>query len=54
MGAAEGDHIGECNVSPAGYNHLTDRLLQLAEGRVVLALEGYGQPESYPEVAVSA
>ena len=47
VGAAEGDHIGGCNVSPAGYSHLTDRLLQLAEGRVVLALEGCGQPRIY-------
>jgi histone deacetylase 6 len=39
-GEAAGDELGECSVTPAGYSHLTDRLLQLAGGRLVLALEG--------------
>ncbi|KZT43546.1 histone deacetylase clr3 [Sistotremastrum suecicum HHB10207 ss-3] len=38
--AAEGDDLGECHVSPAGYAHMTHMLLSLASGRVVVALEG--------------
>jgi acetoin utilization deacetylase AcuC-like enzyme len=38
--AAEGDPLGQMNVSPAGYAHMTARLLALAGGRLVLALEG--------------
>ena len=36
----EGDPLGNCCVTPACYSHLTDQLLQLAGGRLVLALEG--------------
>lgn len=39
--AAEGDPIGGYHVTPAGYYHMTERLLELAGGRLVLALEGF-------------
>lgn len=38
--AASGDPLGSMRLSPAGYAALTDRLVSLAGGRVVLALEG--------------
>jgi acetoin utilization deacetylase AcuC-like enzyme len=38
--AAAGDPLGGMRVSPAGFAHMTSRLLTLAGGRVVLALEG--------------
>jgi acetoin utilization deacetylase AcuC-like enzyme len=38
--AAEGDLLGSMRISPAGYAAMTSRLLGLAGGRVVLALEG--------------
>ncbi|KAH9921519.1 histone deacetylase complex protein [Epithele typhae] len=38
--AAEGDDLGECHVSPAGFAHMTHMLCSLAGGRVVVALEG--------------
>ncbi|CDO76009.1 hypothetical protein BN946_scf184665.g1 [Trametes cinnabarina] len=38
--AAEGDDLGECHVSPAGYAHMTHMLCSLAGGKVVVALEG--------------
>ncbi len=38
--AADGDPLGAMRVSPEGYAALTRRLLDLAGGRVVLALEG--------------
>lgn len=37
--AAEGDELGECNVTPSGYAHMTAMLCTLAEGRVLVALE---------------
>mmetsp|Transcript_4091 Transcript_4091/g.11248 ORF Transcript_4091/g.11248 Transcript_4091/m.11248 type:complete len:608 (-) Transcript_4091:407-2230(-) len=37
--AAEGD-LGECNITPACFARLTRRLMTLAAGRVVCALEG--------------
>jgi len=37
--AAAGDPIGECEVTPAGYAHLTHMLMPLAEGKLVLVLE---------------
>ena len=37
--AAEGDDLGECNVTPTGYAHMTAMLCTLAEGRVLVALE---------------
>ncbi|HEY1249610.1 MAG TPA: histone deacetylase [Thermoanaerobaculia bacterium] len=38
--AAAGDLLGSMRISPDGYARLTQRLLGLAGGRVVLALEG--------------
>ena len=38
--AAEGDPLGSMRISPAGYAAMTARLLALASGRLVLALEG--------------
>ncbi|KDR75830.1 hypothetical protein GALMADRAFT_97752 [Galerina marginata CBS 339.88] len=38
--AAAGDELGECQVSPAGYAHMTHMLAGLAGGRLVVALEG--------------
>ncbi|KAF4621405.1 hypothetical protein D9613_000736 [Agrocybe pediades] len=38
--AAAGDDLGECLVSPAGYAHMTHMLAGLANGRMVVALEG--------------
>ncbi|TBU50538.1 histone deacetylase complex protein [Dichomitus squalens] len=38
--AADGDDLGECHVSPAGYAHMTHMLCSLAGGKVVVALEG--------------
>lgn len=37
--AADGDELGECLVTPAGYAHMTHMLCGLANGRVVVALE---------------
>ncbi|PKI85773.1 Hda1p [Malassezia vespertilionis] len=38
--AALGDQLGECCVTPAGYAHMTHQLAALANGRMVVALEG--------------
>ncbi|KAI0773740.1 histone deacetylase complex protein [Fomes fomentarius] len=38
--AADGDDLGECHVTPAGYAHMTHMLCSLAGGKVVVALEG--------------
>ena len=38
--AAEGDPLGGCHVTPEGYAQLTRELMNLAGGRVVVALEG--------------
>jgi acetoin utilization deacetylase AcuC-like enzyme len=38
--AAEGDPLGSMRISPAGYAAMTARLLAIASGRLVLALEG--------------
>jgi len=37
---AEGDHLGGCRVSPAGFHKMTEMVKGLAGGRLVLALEG--------------
>lgn len=37
--AARGDELGECDVTPAGYAHMTYMLASLANGKVVVALE---------------
>lgn len=38
--SAQGDPLGGCRISPAGFHELTRQLLGLANGRLVLALEG--------------
>jgi hypothetical protein len=38
--AARGDPLGGCDVTPAGFAHMTHRLLCLAGGRCVVVLEG--------------
>uniref|UniRef100_A0A7N6BRN9 Protein deacetylase HDAC6 n=1 Tax=Anabas testudineus TaxID=64144 RepID=A0A7N6BRN9_ANATE len=38
--AAQGDPLGGYHVTPEGYAHLTHMLMSLAEGRVLLILEG--------------
>lgn len=38
--SALGDPLGECRLTPAGYHELTRQLMDLAGGRLVLALEG--------------
>ncbi|CAG7823877.1 unnamed protein product, partial [Allacma fusca] len=38
--AAKGDPLGGCKVSPEGYAHMTHLLSSLANGKIVLALEG--------------
>ncbi|KAL1406389.1 Histone deacetylase hda1 [Vanrija albida] len=38
--AADGDQLGECKVTPAGYGHMTHMLSALANGKLVVALEG--------------
>jgi len=38
--AAEGDMIGGCHVTPAGYAHMTHMLMSLAGGKVVVCMEG--------------
>ncbi len=38
--AAQGDLLGQQRISPAGYAAMTARLMTLASGRLVLALEG--------------
>ncbi|KAL5475078.1 hypothetical protein EMCRGX_G027132 [Ephydatia muelleri] len=38
--SAEGDPLGSYHVSPAGYAHMTHALCALANGKVVIALEG--------------
>ncbi|KAL5529145.1 hypothetical protein ACEPAG_5119 [Sanghuangporus baumii] len=38
--AADGDELGECHVTPAGFAHMTHMLQSLAGGKLVVALEG--------------
>lgn len=37
--AAEGDALGGCHVTPAGFAHMTHMLSSLCDGKLVLALE---------------
>jgi acetoin utilization deacetylase AcuC-like enzyme len=37
--AADGDELGECHVTPAGFAHMTHMLAGLAGGKMVVALE---------------
>ena len=38
--AAYGDPLGGMALSPAGYAYMTEQLCSLAQGRVLVALEG--------------
>jgi len=38
--AAKNDPLGECNVTPEGFAHMTHMVSSLAHGKTVLALEG--------------
>ncbi|KZV88328.1 Arginase/deacetylase [Exidia glandulosa HHB12029] len=51
--AAEGDILGECHVSPAGYAHMTHMLSSLAGGKVCVALEGGYNVDSISKSALA-
>ena len=38
--SAEGDPLGQIRITPAGYSQMTRMLMEVAEGKVVVALEG--------------
>jgi acetoin utilization deacetylase AcuC-like enzyme len=38
--AAINDPIGKCNVTPAGYGQMTHMLKSIANGKLLIALEG--------------
>jgi len=38
--AARGDPLGWCDITPAGYAHMTHMLMSLANGKVGIVLEG--------------
>ncbi|KAH8996551.1 histone deacetylase complex protein [Lactarius hatsudake] len=51
--AADGDILGECCVTPAGYAHMTYMLSTLAGGKIVAALEGGYTLESISNCALA-
>lgn len=51
--AAQGDMLGGCNVTPAGYAHMTHMLMSLAEGRLAVCLEGGYNLESIARSATA-
>ncbi|KAK1458977.1 histone deacetylase [Colletotrichum melonis] len=51
--AADGDELGGCFVSPACYSHMTHMLMSLAEGKVVVCLEGGYNLQAISTSAVS-
>lgn len=51
--AAEGDHLGQCRVTPNGYAQMTHELAALANGRLVVALEGGYNLDSIERSALS-
>ena len=51
--AAEGDMLGGCKVTPAGYAHMTHMLMSLADGKVVTCLEGGYNLESIARSATA-
>ncbi|KAL7266536.1 Histone deacetylase hda1 [Rhizina undulata] len=51
--AAAGDFLGGCYVTPAGYAHMTYLLMTLAEGKVVVCLEGGYNLQSISNSAVA-
>jgi histone deacetylase 6 len=42
--AVDGDRLGKCCVSPAGFAAMTQRLQRHAHGKVVAVLEGGYEP----------
>ena len=51
--AAEGDMLGGCKVTPAGYAHMTHMLMSLAQGRLAVCLEGGYNLESIARSATA-
>ena len=51
--AAEGDMLGRCRVTPAGYAHMTHMLMSLAGGRLAVCLEGGYNLESIARSATA-
>ncbi|KAK7053323.1 Histone deacetylase hda1 [Paramarasmius palmivorus] len=51
--AAIGDELGQCEVSPAGYGHMTHMLSSLAGGRLAVVLEGGYNIESSAKSAIA-
>ncbi|EJD05919.1 histone deacetylase clr3 [Fomitiporia mediterranea MF3/22] len=51
--AADGDDLGECHVTPAGYAMMTHMLSSLAGGKLVVALEGGYNVESISNSALA-
>eukprot|EP01050_Picozoa_sp_SAG11_P006502 SAG11_NODE_507_length_8879_cov_8.961048_4_plen_61_part_00 len=46
MDSGLGDPLGGCSVTPEGYAHMTALLSTLAEGRIVLVMEGGAAAQS--------
>lgn len=51
--AAEGDMLGGCKVTPAGYAHMTHMLMSLADGKMAVCLEGGYNLESIARSATA-
>ncbi|CAK1361588.1 Histone deacetylase clr3 [Cercospora beticola] len=51
--AAEGDMLGGCKVTPAGYAHMTHMLMSLADGKLAVCLEGGYNLESIARSATA-
>ncbi|KAH8828004.1 histone deacetylase complex protein [Flagelloscypha sp. PMI_526] len=51
--AVRGDQLGECDVTPAGYAHMTWMLAGLAQGRMVVVLEGGYEVEMIAKCSVA-
>lgn len=50
--AADGDLIGQCHVTPAGYGHLTHMLKAVARGKLTVILEGGYNLDSISKLAL--
>ncbi|KAF2216535.1 hypothetical protein CERZMDRAFT_34007 [Cercospora zeae-maydis SCOH1-5] len=51
--AAQGDMLGGCEVTPAGYAHMTHMLMSLADGKLAVCLEGGYNLESIAKSATA-
>ncbi|KAM3423062.1 Histone deacetylase [Cercospora zeina] len=51
--AAQGDMLGGCDVTPAGYAHMTHMLMSLADGKLAVCLEGGYNLESIARSATA-